>query len=164
MPEGGGPEQDSSLLTPGDLKPAVLPTTLFPQNHTLPRLCLTHSLCPSAPLIPLGPDGHQLDWFRQQTITHSHTFSPTYCHTHRESCSHTHTHTYRHRHCCSHMLMMFQADFLCFCFCFCKIIWFKRNWWKGFVVVGWMSDISSNHPKFLQASWEAFLWKWPGKN
>lgn len=60
MSEGEGPEWDSSLLTPRDLK--TRPPTLRPlptrSRHTHSRFV---SNTPSAPLIPPGPDGHQLD-------------------------------------------------------------------------------------------------------
>lgn len=94
--EGEGPEGDSSILTPCHLKP-----TLQPSHH------ITHSLSfvsntPSVPLSlcssypPPGPDGHQLDWFRHQTITHSHTFSHTYCHTLIKQHPQPHTDSYGH--------------------------------------------------------------------
>lgn len=111
MSEGEGPEWDSSLLTPRDLK--TRPPTLRPlptrSQHTHSRFV---SNTPSAPLIPPGPDGHQLDWFRHQTITHSHSFSHTYCHAHTKLRPQPHTHipagtrTHRYSHICWRWLFL----------------------------------------------------------
>lgn len=68
MPGGGKASMEPRSLDP--LWPLYPP----PPSHKIIQSPPPHS-------IPSGPDGHQLDWLREQTITHSHTFSHTYCHT-----------------------------------------------------------------------------------